>query len=146
MQMNCPSCGGMIRAPESARGKRVRCPLCNQIFEIPGEEALLEPPVLEAVLDEDEPRRRRRRAPHRGTLVLTLGILGLVILPFIFAPLAWIMGSTDLRKMDEGTMDSSGREVTRAGRICGIIGTCLAALCCGFYGIVTAFAVLTGQR
>ncbi len=65
--------------------------------------------------------------PHRGTLILVLGILSLVVC----SPLgifAWIMGSNDLREMDAGTMDPSGRDTTKAGRICGIIGTVLLAL------------------
>ncbi|MFA6562290.1 MAG: DUF4190 domain-containing protein [Verrucomicrobiia bacterium] len=62
--------------------------------------------------------------PHRATLILVLGILSLVLC----APLgiaAWIMGNGDLKEMDAGTMDPSGRSNTTAGRICGIIGTVL---------------------
>jgi hypothetical protein len=65
--------------------------------------------------------------PHRGTLILVLGILGLVLC----APLgiaAWIMGQGDLKQMDAGQMDPSGRSLTNAGRICGIIATILLAL------------------
>ncbi|MGO8928547.1 MAG: DUF4190 domain-containing protein [Limisphaerales bacterium] len=65
--------------------------------------------------------------PHRGTLILVLGILSLVIC----APLgifAWIMGGDDLKQMDAGAMDPNGRPLTSAGRICGIIGTALLAL------------------
>jgi hypothetical protein len=35
------------------------------------------------------------------------------------------MGSGDLKEMDAGTMDPSGRGTTQAGKICGIIGTIL---------------------
>jgi hypothetical protein len=65
--------------------------------------------------------------PHRGTLILVLGILSLVLC----APLgvaAWIMGNGDLKEIDAGTMDPSGRSTTNAGRICGIIGTVLLGL------------------
>jgi hypothetical protein len=65
--------------------------------------------------------------PHRATTVLVLGILSLVAC----APLgiiAWIMGNTDLREMDGGLMDPSGRSNTSAGRVCGIIGTVLFAV------------------
>ena len=65
--------------------------------------------------------------PHRGTLILVLGILSLVIC----APLgifAWIMGSGDLKQMDAGAMDPNGKSLTNAGRICGMIGTVLLAL------------------
>jgi hypothetical protein len=65
--------------------------------------------------------------PHRGTLILVLGILSLVIC----APLgiaAWVMGTGDLKQIDAGAMDPSGRSLTNAGRICGIIGTVLFGL------------------
>jgi hypothetical protein len=62
--------------------------------------------------------------PHRGTLILVLGILGLVVCgPLAIA--AWVMGAGDLKEMNAGTMDPSGRGSTQAGKICGIIGTIL---------------------
>jgi hypothetical protein len=62
--------------------------------------------------------------PHRATTVLILGILGLIVCgPLAIA--AWVMGNSDLKEMDAGTMDSSGRGTTNAGKICGIIGTIL---------------------
>jgi len=65
--------------------------------------------------------------PHRGTLILVLGILGLVVCgPLGIA--AWIMGNGDLKEMDAGAMDPSGRSTTNAGRICGIIATILMAV------------------
>ncbi len=62
--------------------------------------------------------------PHRGTLILVLGILGLIICGPL-AIVAWVMGSSDLKQIDAGTMDPAGRGTTQAGRICGIIGTIL---------------------
>ncbi len=61
--------------------------------------------------------------PHRGTLILALGILSLFCAPL--GPAAWIMGSADLKRMDAGVMDSSGRQDTNTGRIFGIIVTVL---------------------
>jgi hypothetical protein len=60
--------------------------------------------------------------PHRGVLILVLGILGLIICPPL-AIAAWFMGDNDLKKMKNGNMDSLGRDLTKAGRILGIIGT-----------------------
>jgi len=74
--------------------------------------------------------------PHRATVVLILGILSLVVC----APLgiaAWIMGKNDLKEMDNGTMDPSGRGTTQAGKICGMIGTILLAI-----GIVVGILVV----
>ena len=65
--------------------------------------------------------------PHRGTLILVLGILSLIICgPLGIA--AWIMGNNDLREIDSGMMDPEGRSMTQAGRICGIIACILLAL------------------
>ena len=52
------------------------------------------------------------------------GILGLVFCQ-LFGVAAWVMGNQDLREMDAGWMDSSGRDLTNAGRICGMIATAL---------------------
>lgn len=76
--------------------------------------------------------------PHRGTLILVLGILSLVVC----APLgiaAWLMGNGDLKLMDAGQMDSTGRSTTNAGRICGMIGTILFVL--GLLGIILIFGL-----
>ena len=65
--------------------------------------------------------------PHRATVVLVLGILGLVVC-FICGIIAWVMGNGDIREMDAGRMDPSGRGMTQAGRIIGIIGTVLGSI------------------
>ncbi len=65
--------------------------------------------------------------PHRGVLILVFGILSLVACPF-FGVAAWMMGDTDLREIDNGRMDPSGRDLTKAGRICGIVGAALLGL------------------
>src|SRR5262249_44770268 len=74
------------------------------------------------------PRRRRRRrylAPHRGSLIMALGIISLFTLPLVLGPIAWIMGSNDLEEMRRGRMDPEGESNTNTGRICGMIGTIL---------------------
>jgi predicted Zn finger-like uncharacterized protein len=99
----------------------------------------------------DEPRRRPLRRdlqPHRGTLILVLGILSLASsllmgccsllsplfgTPFLLAGLAlgitsWVLGQGDLRKMNANLMDPDGRGSTQGGWICGIIGTVLSGL------------------
>lgn len=65
--------------------------------------------------------------PHRAAEVLALGVLSVVTC----APLgivAWVMGNRDLREMAAGTMDPSGKGLTAAGRLLGIIGTAILAL------------------
>ena len=53
-----------------------------------------------------------------------LGILSIVCC-FICGIVAWVMGNNDLRQMTAGTMDPSGRGLTKAGKICGIVGIVL---------------------
>ena len=67
--------------------------------------------------------------PHRGTLVLVMGILGIVCNGcFVFGIIAWIFGKNDLAEMDAGTMDPEGRGLTNAGKICGMVGVGLGVL------------------
>jgi hypothetical protein len=73
-------------------------------------------------------------APHRGGLVLVLGLLGLFSCP-LFSFIAWIMGSHDLKEMRAGRMDRSGESLTMAGMILGMI---LSLLC-----IVAALALMS---
>jgi len=75
--------------------------------------------------------------PHRATLILVLGILGLVTSCFPLGIAAWIMGNKDLKEMDADVMDPSGRSNTNAGRICGMIATILLII-----GVVVAIALL----
>ena len=67
------------------------------------------------------------QAPHRGVIILVLGILGLIVCQLI-APVAWIMGKGDLAQIDAGQMDPEGRGMTQAGMILGIVGTILIVL------------------
>ncbi len=59
--------------------------------------------------------------PHRGTTILVLGILSLVMCGFFTGIPAWIMGRNDLEKIKAGQMDPEGEGPTKGGMICGII-------------------------
>jgi hypothetical protein len=165
VKTDCPDCGRTLRVPDALRGKRVKCPSCGRPFKVPLEDVEVDDDVVPGVAEIDEDyddeqgegyekhedkkgtsrrSRRRRPEPHRGTMVLTLGILGIVLVPIIFGPMAWSMGSSDLAKMDAGAMDPEGRQATNAGRICGIIGTILGILWCGCVAL-GVIAALSGQ-
>ncbi len=85
----------------------------------------------------------QQQAPHRGTLVLVLGILGLVCC-LICGIVAWVLGNTDLREMDAGRMDPEGRGLTQAGKICGIISVALAIIGLVVWVLMMLFAAGTG--
>lgn len=73
------------------------------------------------------PQGQPYQYPDRSTLILVLGILGIVLCQ-LCAPFAWIMGKNDLAKMAAGTMDPANQGITKGGMICGIIGTVLLAI------------------
>ena len=79
--------------------------------------------------------------PHRGTLVLVLGILGLVLCGIFTGIPAWIMGSGDLKEIDAGTMDPSGRGITQAGKILGMVSCALTALAVVFWVVIVILGV-----
>jgi hypothetical protein len=62
--------------------------------------------------------------PPRSGTILALGILSLVVCS-IMGPIAWAMGNEELRRIDSGATEPSQRGSVVAGRICGIIATCL---------------------
>ena len=62
--------------------------------------------------------------PHRGSLILAFGILGFVTCQ-LFGVAAWVMANNDLREMDRGYMDPTGRDLTNTGRILGMVATIL---------------------
>ena len=68
--------------------------------------------------------------PHRGSMILTFGIIG-VACCFPFGIAAWVMGHSDIKSIDSGVMDPSGRSMTNGGKICGIISVIIAVLSCG---------------
>lgn len=172
IQIACPSCRRPLRVPDDLLGTTVKCPGCEEVFQADVNETTSnsasdspprsrreddgyrdtiaprpKPPRREEI-DEDEfddlpPRRfHRDLPPHRGTMILVLGIISIFI-AWNFAPLglvlgipAWVMGSHDLKLMRQGLMDPRGESHTNTGRILGIIGTCLSALlsfCCVGY-------------
>lgn len=85
------------------------------------------------------------KEPHRGSAVLVMGILSLVIngcaIGWILGIVAWVMGASDLKKMKAGRMDPAGEGNTKAGMICGIISVAFFALAAIGY---TLFIILFG--
>jgi predicted Zn finger-like uncharacterized protein len=123
----CPNCGKAV-SPDD-----IRCSACG-----------------EDLLEEDEspePRERRDWEPHRGGLLLGLGIasivLGMCVIGLPLGICAWVMGHKDLNKMKARTMDPEGMGLAQGGWICGIIGTIISTLtlfgCLGYWALVISF-------
>ena len=68
--------------------------------------------------------------PHRSVFVYTFGILSFIsgFFAIVFGPIAWISGRRDLKEMEAGVMDNSGRGLTQAGHVLGMIMTIFWAL------------------
>ncbi len=96
----CQNCGTPVSAPNSA-------PNPAPEFLPPPSAPQYNAPVLD---------------PGRGVLILILGIFSLFFGLFTGIP-AWIMGNTDLKRIDRGEIPISERGKTQAGKILGIIGT-----------------------
>ncbi len=79
--------------------------------------------------------------PHRATLILVFGILGIIPGCLPLGICAWVMGNKDLKDMDQGLMDPSGRDTTKVGKILGIIGTVLMSLALIVWLVMMVFVV-----
>src|SRR2546426_5742704 len=117
--LSCPSCGRQLRVPDELLGSRVQCPSCSTTFDAAaaasGGALPAVSPADAAEVDDrpwerpDDGHVRRDSEPHRASTVLTLGILGVALLPccgvgLALAIPALIMGSGDLRKMRANVM------------------------------------------
>ena len=92
-----------------------------------------------------EPPTQTPQRPHRGVLILVLGIFGLVCC-LICGIIAWVMGSGDLKEMDAGTMDASGRGLTQAGKICGMISVIWQIIVLVIWLLIVVLGVASGVR
>jgi hypothetical protein len=77
--------------------------------------------------DEPRPRRRREPKPHRGGVILTLGLLAFFLSWFplvgwILAGFCISMAQSDLPSLRNGRMDEGGLGMTQTGQVFGIIG------------------------
>ncbi|HJZ93304.1 MAG TPA: DUF4190 domain-containing protein [Gemmataceae bacterium] len=91
---------------------------------------------------DDEWDDARHLKPHRGLAVLLLGIFGLKTCGLL-GIVAFFMGRNDLAEMDAGRMDPSGRGMTQAGYIIGIVSVVLFLIAIGFVTLyIVAIAAL----
>jgi hypothetical protein len=129
--VTCQACQRKLQLAGAAWDQSVQCPQCAHIFvATPTVVPPLSAPKVVAPHQDDDLDIRRRAIPrdyepHRGPLVKALGLIGLVggmvfVLPLVFGPFAWLLGSRDLRAMQDGHMDPRGRKQTRLGWLCGI--------------------------
>jgi hypothetical protein len=85
---------------------------------------------------------RRPYRPHRGGLILTIGIVGMFSC-FIFGLAGWAMATRDLEEMQAGRMDPAGRELTRTGGLISMAGVALQLSAVVFW-VIYYLAMRTG--
>jgi predicted Zn finger-like uncharacterized protein len=149
--VKCPHCQKQLNVPDNLLGKNVKCPSCQNAFVATAESAAEPPSVSRRVPPTEEAVSglagdSAGLRPHRGMLVLILGIASAIIVccplvNWIAGGLAIYFGGADLKAMDRGEMDPSGRGMTKIGWILGIVGVIIGTLaCCGgsISGIVSS--------
>jgi hypothetical protein len=84
---------------------------------------------------------RGTKEPHRGVLILVLGILGLMVCGIV-GIFAWMMGKRDLELIRTGQMDKEGEALTKVGYILGIVGTILFLIWLAIFVLYILFIVV----
>lgn len=145
----CPGCRNRLRVPDEHAGKQAQCPECLQISQVPylsvdGQPLADEPPVVAAGPGPDprlgpgnpyaphqatSPPAVGYLRPHRGTLLLVLGVVSICCpCGHLLGIVPIVMANADLAAMARGEMDPSGSGLTQAARILGIIALVLMAV------------------
>lgn len=165
IEFHCKTCSTTLRVPDEHMGKQAKCPKCQSVNVIQPDPPLGAPmppqkaqPQSPFQTDQANPYTASNvmpaggmagsayQAPHRGSLVLTLGILALVCNMFLIPGImAWVLGHTDLKEIDAGRMDPEGRGMTQAGKILGIIGTLLPLVGILLYIAIVIIFVIFGM-
>lgn len=167
-KVRCSKCQGAFTAsaPESAPPPPPPVEEENPFTTEPSEEEYEERPARRSKRRrDDELETGGGGAPGRGTMLLVFGIISIasavltgvcsvipyanfcaIGIPFLgltFGILAWVMGSSDLKKIKAGTISSTAKGQTQGGFICGIVGTALNSLIllCGCIGLILFFAL-----
>jgi DNA-directed RNA polymerase subunit RPC12/RpoP len=166
----CTNCKKTLRVPDEHLGKKARCPACQAIVIIQSTdltdvgnlqnnetelrflhpESAVSPERPSATKPNpysigSYPTSRQQSAPHRGGLILTLGILAFTCNLFLIPGIAaWVMGSSDLKQMKAGLMAREGETMTMIGMVLGIISVVFPLIMIVFYVVFALFMVIVG--
>lgn len=169
IEFTCSSCNTTLRVPDEHAGKQARCPKCQSLNLIQASNRQYDPVAGQPFTSQDAPGQLPMGKPianpyaasqgstlpaggvaghayqsaHRGSMILTLGIISLFC-NFFAIPgiMAWVMGRADMRQMDAGRMDPEGKGLTQAGMIMGIIMTIFAIIGLVFFVIYMVFVFI----
>ena len=175
IEFKCQNCQKTLRVADEFAGKKARCPNCQTVLLVENDTEIIEPiSVQPAAPPAPQPQTqtsafgrtglpgashfgnsnpystpsaqgRSRGEPHRGGLVLGLGI-GAIACNVCMVPgiLALVFGLKDLKAMQEGRMDKEGHGLTLAGTIMGGIMTGIAAIFVLLYAVMFLIAIVAG--
>ena len=153
MKIPCSNCNQRLEIPAELAGQTIECPACNASLTVPALEPTQPPtPKIRLSKPEAESAANEVRAgalqkevaslkikltdaqsvkgtlpPHRGNMILTFGILG-VVCCFPLGIAAWVMGRYDMQLIEDGVMDPAGASATKAGMICGMVACVIAVI------------------
>ena len=150
MKIPCSNCNQRLEIPEELAGQTIECPACNASLAVPSLEPTAPPtPKIrisksnaDSAVNQARDKALQKEVaslkikltdaqsvktlPHRGGMILTFGILGMVCCtPFSIA--AWVMGRNDMQLIEDGAMDEAGAGTTKAGMICGMVACIITA-------------------
>lgn len=159
----CPACGRTLWLAPPQLGRPVVCPRCRYEWVAEREDETEPEPIRSRRRrfrdddddDDDRAKReyveeapRRDLIPHRGALILILGLLGLTLsflapIGILLGLAAWVMGQGDLAQMRRKEMDAEGHGLTVGGLITGILGLVVSLLfllaCAGMWTAVYSY-------
>jgi DNA-directed RNA polymerase subunit RPC12/RpoP len=158
----CSNCKKTLRVPDEHLGKKARCPACQTIVIIQPQDSVDAgdfqsnegefkfPPPENPTAQKPNPftagsytTSRQQPAPHRGGLILTLGIVAFTCNFFLVPGIAaWVMGSSDLKQMKAGLMARDGETMTMIGMVLGIISVVFPLIMIAFYAVFALFMVI----
>lgn len=95
-------------------------------------------------LDPGAPGGAGTNASTQAITSLVVGILGIVSCCYLLSPVAWYIGSQELKSIREGRSPAAGEVLANVGRILGIVGTVLLVLSLLWVFFMGGLAVLAG--
>jgi hypothetical protein len=131
----CPGCGRCTTWAD------LSCPYCGEGLEPEDEGRLARRQAIDRI--------RRDYEPHRGSLILSLGNVSMivggrslctfgagVVVSVPVGILAWLMANRDPERMRDGRMDPRGKAQTETGRTGAIAGILLGVIFAVFYALL----------
>jgi DNA-directed RNA polymerase subunit RPC12/RpoP len=143
--ITCSQCQRQLQLPTQYLGEMVQCPQCQHRFVASRSTVVVKEPPASRFDEHDDDvdigkwKRQSRTdyQPHRGSMMLALGLISIVggmmfCLPLVVGPIAWFMATRDLRAIRDGWMDPAGESMTRSGQLCGLAASIFLFIAAAF--------------